>query len=53
MITLDTLYYILKIKKPKKLIILGDIKQLPPIGYGSLATSIYNHLFLESTFQDI
>ncbi|MGJ0310657.1 ATP-dependent DNA helicase [Aliarcobacter cryaerophilus] len=53
MITLDTLYYILKIKKPKKLIILGDIKQLPPIGYGSLATSIYNHLFLESSFQDI
>ncbi|MGJ0319025.1 AAA family ATPase [Aliarcobacter cryaerophilus] len=49
MITLDTLYYILKIKKPKKLIILGDIKQLPPIGYGSLATSIYNHLFLESS----
>lgn len=53
MITLDTLYYILKIKQPKKLIILGDIKQLPPIGYGSLATSIYNHLFLESSFQDI
>lgn len=53
MISLDTLYYILKIKQPKKLIILGDIKQLPPIGYGSLATSIYNHLFLESSFQDI
>ncbi len=53
MITLDTLYYILKIKKPNKLIVLGDIKQLPPIGYGSLATSIYNHLFIDSSFQDI
>ncbi|MGJ0321491.1 ATP-dependent DNA helicase [Aliarcobacter cryaerophilus] len=44
MIPLDILYYILKIKTPKKLIILGDIKQLPPIGYGSLAKSIYNYL---------
>ncbi|MFA7083769.1 MAG: AAA family ATPase [Arcobacteraceae bacterium] len=53
MITLDTLYYILKTKKPNKLIILGDIKQLPPIGYGALSKNIYNHLFLESSFHNI
>lgn len=44
MITLDMMDHILQAIEPKKLIILGDIKQLPPIGYGSLATSIYTFL---------
>lgn len=53
MVTLDIFYYILRRKRPKKVIILGDIKQLPPIGYGSLATSFYNYLLGQNNSEYI
>lgn len=47
MVPLDTLYYLLKaidLNKLKRLIFVGDIKQLPPIGYGYPAKDIYRYL---------
>ncbi|WP_461829288.1 AAA family ATPase [Aquifex sp.] len=51
MVPLDTLYYLLKavdLNKLKRLIFVGDIKQLPPIGYGYPAKDIYR--FLEQNY---
>ena len=47
MVPLDLFYYLLKavnINKLKRLILVGDIKQLPPIGYGYLAKDLYHFL---------
>lgn len=44
MFDLELLYLVLKSTNAKKIIFLGDIKQLQPIGYGSIAHSIYNYL---------
>ncbi|MBK3333114.1 AAA family ATPase [Persephonella atlantica] len=47
MVPLDLLYYLfngVNLKKLKRLILVGDIKQLPPIGYGYPAKDIYNFL---------
>ena len=45
MVDLILLTNLLKVVKPKKLIILGDIKQLPPInGYGNIARTLEKYL---------
>jgi len=44
MFTLDLIYFIFKAVNAKKIIFIGDIKQIKPIGYGDIAFSIYNHL---------
>ncbi len=47
MVPLDLLYNLLgavNLKKLKRLIFVGDIKQLPPIGYGYPAKDIYSFL---------
>ena len=45
MFTLEMFYFLLKNTfATKRLIIVGDIKQLPPIGYGSISNSIYRFL---------
>jgi len=47
MVPLDLLYYLFKainLDKVKRIIFVGDIKQLPPIGYGYPAKDIYNYL---------
>lgn len=49
MIPLDLMYYLLRaveIGNIKRVIFVGDIKQLPPIGYGYPAKDIYNYLKL-------
>ncbi|WP_029521662.1 AAA family ATPase [Persephonella sp. KM09-Lau-8] len=47
MVPLDLLYYLLNavnLGQIKRIIFVGDIKQLPPIGYGYPAKDIYNFL---------
>ncbi|MCT7540258.1 AAA family ATPase [Aliarcobacter cryaerophilus] len=45
MVDLILITNLLKVVKPKKLIILGDIKQLPPInGYGNIARTLEKYL---------
>jgi hypothetical protein len=47
MVPLDLLHYLLtavELGKIKRLIFVGDIKQLPPIGYGYPAKDIYQYL---------
>lgn len=50
MFTLDLLYMVLKSTNAKKIMLLGDTKQLQPIGYGSVAHSIY--VFLKTNYKD-
>ncbi len=48
MMGIEEFYLILKFYEPQKLIVIGDIKQLPPVNaYGSIATSLYNYLNVE------
>ena len=47
MVSLELLYYLLNavdLKSIKRLIFVGDIKQLPPIGYGYPARDLYSYL---------